>query len=127
MSQVANCQNPASLSPACLIPKKGDNSHMSEAFKIGQYPSSLYSEQSSALSSPFGQHCSQISQTSRTQSSDTRADTLKHKQLNAGLQSYADCVREHNTRVDLQVRFMKPFKSLYFAFRSVLCAGAGPI
>ena len=59
--------------------------------------------------------------------SDARTDDLRNKQLIAGIRSYERCVREHNEKIDLQIQSMKNFKSMYFAFRSEFCAGAGPI
>ena len=56
-----------------------------------------------------------------------RADALKREQLLAGIRSYDRCVRNHSKKIDLQLQFMTPFKSMYFAFRSASCVGAGPI
>ena len=54
-------------------------------------------------------------------------DARRHKQLLAGIESYERSARQHDQKVDFQIQFMKPFKSMYFAFRSDYCAGAGPI
>ena len=61
------------------------------------------------------------------QSSSARTDALRQKQLIAGRRAYERSVREHNEKIDLRIQFVKPFKSMYFAFRSEFCAGEGPI
>ena len=56
-----------------------------------------------------------------------RTDALRSKQLFAGIKSYEKCVQSHNHKIDLQIQSMKPFKTMYFAFRSEFCFGTGPI